>query len=470
MKIFPSTITVLAVLACAGITARAQSLDEAVAQTRAELKAATEEFSALTQRIADEKIPLAQKLNALESDLLAKRTEADKLGRQAENELVELNFARNSLTQRSNEVTYISGLLNEYLRAFETRIHIAEVERFKPAVDDAKAATESADVSTADRLARQLALMDASLTRLNGLLGGETFAGGALSPQGKLEQGKFTVLGPLAVFANDAGTVGGVVELIAGSPGPTVVDIGPDALPGIRGISTAGAGALKLDTTLGNARKVADSRDGFVEHFLKGGPVMWPIGAIALTGVIIALMKTVQLMRIRLATPMDVQKILNFLEKNSHAEAMKHAQSLTGPTGRLLVAAVEHADEKKEYIEEVLYEVMLDAKPRLERMIPFLALVAAAAPLFGLLGTVTGMINTFNMISVFGTGDPKTLSGGISEALITTEWGLYVAIPALIAQALLSRKVKGILGTMEQLTVSFVNGVPDKVENPFEQR
>jgi biopolymer transport protein ExbB len=106
---------------------------------------------------------------------------------------------------------------------------------------------------------------------------------------------------------------------------------------------------------------------------------------------------------------------------------------------------------------------MLAAKPGLESLLPFIALTAAAAPLLGLLGTVTGMISTFNMISLFGTGDPKTLSGGISEALITTEFGLYVAIPAVLAHAFLSRKAKGVLGSMEQTAVGFINGVPDKV-------
>jgi biopolymer transport protein ExbB len=125
----------------------------------------------------------------------------------------------------------------------------------------------------------------------------------------------------------------------------------------------------------------------------------------------------------------------------------------------MLEVALAHVDEPKEYLEEVMYEKMLSTKPRLEALLPVIALTAACAPLLGLLGTVTGMINTFNMISVFGAGDPRTLSGGISEALITTEFGLIVAIPALLMHAFLSRKVKGVMGSMEQTTVAFINGV-----------
>jgi biopolymer transport protein ExbB len=447
--------------------AHAQSFDQAIADTTKDLKVAVEELAAAQKQVAEEKIPLAQKLNDLEAELLKKRKELEDLSRRGDNQLVDLNRAKSELKARNDEVTYVSGLLNEYLRAFETRIHIAEVKRYQQLVDAAKTASETADITAEQKLTQQLALIDASLGRLEALLGGDTFAGSALSPKGQLETGKFTVLGPLAVFANDKGDVAGVVELIPGSPEPSVLNLGPDAVPGIKAITGSGAGTLKLDTTLGNALKVEETKDGFIEHIIKGGVVMYPIVGVALLGLVIAIIKWGQLATVRIATPMDVQKILNFLEKSDHAKAMQHAQSVKGPTGRLLVAAVEHANEKKEYIEEVLYEVMLDVKPKLEKFIPMLALVAAAAPLLGLLGTVTGMITTFNMISVFGTGDPKTLSGGISEALITTECGLYVAIPALISQALLNRKVKSILGAMEQLSVSFINGVPEREENPF---
>ena len=72
------------------------------------------------------------------------------------------------------------------------------------------------------------------------------------------------------------------------------------------------------------------------------------------------------------------------------------------------------------------------------------------------------MIQTFKLITVFGTGDAKSLSSGISEALITTEFGLYVAIPSLLASALLSRKAKGTLSEMEQTSVAFVNGLANR--------
>jgi biopolymer transport protein ExbB len=105
---------------------------------------------------------------------------------------------------------------------------------------------------------------------------------------------------------------------------------------------------------------------------------------------------------------------------------------------------------------------MLGARSKLERGLPFLALAATTGPLMGLLGTVTGMIATFKLISSFGSGDPKLLAAGISEALMATATGMAVAIPALLLHAFMSRKAKGILGSMEQTSVGFVNGVPER--------
>ena len=79
------------------------------------------------------------------------------------------------------------------------------------------------------------------------------------------------------------------------------------------------------------------------------------------------------------------------------------------------------------------------------------------SPLLGLLGTVTGMISTFHLIAIFGTGDAKLLSGGISEALITTEAGLVVAIPLLLLHAFLSRRVRAITEGLEKSAIRFIN-------------
>jgi len=86
-----------------------------------------------------------------------------------------------------------------------------------------------------------------------------------------------------------------------------------------------------------------------------------------------------------------------------------------------------------------------------------LAVLGAVAPLLGLLGTVTGMIDTFRVITLFGTSDPKLMSGGISEALVTTELGLAVAIPIMLLHTYLSRKSDHLIGDMEAKAVQMTN-------------
>ncbi len=111
----------------------------------------------------------------------------------------------------------------------------------------------------------------------------------------------------------------------------------------------------------------------------------------------------------------------------------------------------------REEIENGLQEAILSEMPAMERFLSTLGMLAAIAPLLGLLGTVTGMIDTFHVMTLFGTGDPRMMSGGISEALVTTMLGLSVAIPMMLAHTLLSRTVDNMIGQMEEKGVAFVN-------------
>ena len=169
--------------------------------------------------------------------------------------------------------------------------------------------------------------------------------------------------------------------------------------------------------------------------------------------------------RVKPAKSKDIEVILGHLRDDNDDAALAHAKSVGGPVGEMLCAAVQNAGQDREVIEEVLYETIIKTQPKLERFLAFIAVVAATAPLLGLLGTVTGMIKTFKLITIVGTGDARNLSSGISEALITTKWGLIVAIPTLIMHALLNRKAKGVVGSMEQAAVGFINGIVEMRES-----
>jgi biopolymer transport protein ExbB len=138
------------------------------------------------------------------------------------------------------------------------------------------------------------------------------------------------------------------------------------------------------------------------------------------------------------------------------AETLLHGRR-NSPVGHVLSAGLEmrHADRQTQ--ESVLQEAILNQLPKVERGMAVLAVLGAVAPLLGLLGTVTGMIDTFRVITLYGTGDPKLMSGGISEALVTTMLGLGVAIPIMLLHTFLSRRVDHIIGDMEERSVQLCN-------------
>jgi biopolymer transport protein ExbB len=121
----------------------------------------------------------------------------------------------------------------------------------------------------------------------------------------------------------------------------------------------------------------------------------------------------------------------------------------------MLKSALGNIGATQEVLENTLQEGLLRETPRLERFLPTLGVLATIAPLLGLLGTVSGMINTFKVITAQGAGDANAMAGGISEALLTTQFGLTVAVPLILIHHMLSRRVDKIVGDMEEKGTAF---------------
>lgn len=447
-------------------SARGEDLSTLATGATKDAEKALTELAALRKTLEAERVPLSRELAALEQKLIDRRAEYAKAQRFQENQLVELNALKGEARKRSEEVKYIDSLLLEYSRAFRSRLHFVEEPRYAAAFAELDKAA-APDQTSKQRFDRRAALLGTALDRTEGALGGELFEARALDKRGLIHQGKVVLVGPVAVFANAAGDVAGPLQQELNKADPSVVDVGPAIAEASRTLVSTGKGFLGTDPTLGNAFKLAALKESFYEKLEKGGWAMIPLLALGLSALCVAVLKWIQLSRFRLAKESDLQKVLQHLERGERDGALNHARSITGPAGDLLATAVKHADEKKEYIEEILYERMLAARTKLERGLPFLAVTATTGPLLGLLGTVMGMIATFKLISSFGSGDPKVLAAGISEALIATATGMTVAIPALLLHAFLGRMAKGIIGSMEQISVGFINGVPEVEKAPF---
>ena len=190
---------------------------------------------------------------------------------------------------------------------------------------------------------------------------------------------------------------------------------------------------------------------------LKGGGVLaYPIIGVGLIALVLILERTFVLTRIKSTSSKRMDNIMSCAEKNDWESCNKFCdENSEFPTCRVLRSTMAHLGETQEVIENAMQEAILRELPRMERFLPTLSILAAVAPLLGLLGTVTGMINTFNILTIFGTGDPRMMSGGISEALITTQLGLAVAIPVMLCHHMLERRVDRILSDIEEKGTRF---------------
>ncbi|MGZ8919654.1 MAG: hypothetical protein ACXW3L_01590, partial [Limisphaerales bacterium] len=289
----------------------AASFDEVRQSAQGDLQRALSDLSELQKKIGDEKIPLAKRLNELEEQLVTRRKELERAQREQENQLVDLNVLKAEVKRAKDENAFLNSLLTEFGRLFETRIHISEVPRYKEVIESGKLAAVSADSTPTEKTERGIAVLSSAASRIESLLGGQSFEGQALTPAGKLESGKFVLLGPVAVFASDKSDAAGLAELQLGSPEPSTISLEDAQMTQIRSFIASSSGELPIDPSSGNAVKIAATKDGFVEHILKGGVVMIPIVLLAIAAAIIAVIKWVQLSKIRVASPADLQTVID---------------------------------------------------------------------------------------------------------------------------------------------------------------
>jgi biopolymer transport protein ExbB len=155
-------------------------------------------------------------------------------------------------------------------------------------------------------------------------------------------------------------------------------------------------------------------------------------------------------------------RAISVQENSDWEEASGALRSSRTALAKVIAAGIENRAGGIEKIEEAMHSKALAEAGRLERFLPSIAVLATVSPLLGLLGTVTGMITTFNTIAAYGSSDPRLLSGGISEALITTEAGLIIAIPVMLIHSLLSSRVDRITEEMEKAIARTVNIFSEK--------
>jgi len=193
------------------------------------------------------------------------------------------------------------------------------------------------------------------------------------------------------------------------------------------------------------------------ETIAGGGTIGYIILALGVLGVLLILARVFLLTKAGSNVTKITDIVIAKVEAGQGEQALEAVKDFKGSTARVIKATLRNINKDRAHIEDIVTESILNESSSIDKFGNFVLVLAAVAPLLGLLGTVTGMIATFDIITTHGTGDPKLLSGGISEALVTTMLGLVVAIPLLLLGNLMSGWATSIKDSMEQSALHIVN-------------
>ena len=274
-----------------------------------------------------------------------------------------------------------------------------------------------------------------------------SYAADIVLANGESTSGTVTRVGPFVVFSDgkylqykelrDAPERGTVLQFLARQPESRITD----AARRVANASGDGFTKAAIDPTRGTLLGLIVESPNLKERFDQGGPIGRVIGVVTVIGVLYGVFRWVTLMMTAGAVSGQVRR---------------KKPSKSNPLGRVMLAYENTQSSDVETVALKLDDAILKEVPKLESGLNIIKVLAATAPLLGLLGTVIGMINTFQAITLFGTGDPQIMAGGISEALVTTVLGLIAAIPLLLLHAFAAGAAKTVSQTLEEQAAGII--------------
>lgn len=426
----------------------ADNLQTQIANVQQEVEDAVQTLRQVRDDIDSERIPLLAAYRAQRDHVLELRRrlqylqDADRLEDQERRRL-------ESETKRLEEqARFVLTALSEYRRGLETRMPVALRQAFEGKLNRMDMALRGAVVTSGANVAK--VVLEEAVALNQQRLPGLRFSGSALDASGTERQGDYLAIGPLVYFRDLTGGAG-IVTPTQGSLLPSVFE--GHSTRERQAVSALIEGntsvSIPVDVSGGAALKRERASATFLQQVRQGGFVMIPLLVTAVVAILISLKKIIEFRRLARTTTEPLDDVLACVMETQWAKAHEAAQQLSEPLSRLVDEGLEHRSAAREHIEEILHERLQLLSPSWENHLGTLAVLGGIAPLLGLLGTVTGMIHTFELVTLFGTGDARLLSGGISEALITTKFGLGIAIPVLVAHAFLVRRLRVIVNTLE---------------------
>lgn len=424
MKIIKIIVGVFAVC-CLPILASANAevekkLIERISQSQAELQN-------LQKKITQESATYANALDRQQQALKELREKAAVIRREKDEQLLSLEQLKTRVDQWSSQSNYQKSLLVHYLESTGLINALpGEEKQVKP---------------------EALALIATDITaKLNPAWVNSEL----ITPSGEVVPSQSLQLGAIKLAYNPELDLAGIVAESAGESRLAFI-FDNQQKNQIETLNTTGTGLVSFDPTLGKAFELIGQQDTLLGHIEKGGAWAIPIVLFGILALIISIAKTIEFIRL----PKLNKELGDLLIANKNSPdsfEVKNAIAQAGLPQQQLIDIVKRTPVSQQR-DDFMVAYLMEYRHKVERFMNLVSVTASIAPLLGLLGTVSGMITTFKMMTIFGTGDASTVSGGISIALITTELGLVVAIPSLIASALLSRKIKSYLHDLESFAI-----------------
>ncbi len=438
-----------------GTSAIDEKISTASLALQDDIKRDTAALIALREEIAEQREPMSERLRALQEEAAELRSEEERMQRlRRQGERDQARLAERAAAARES-IAYAQNLLTEYARTIDTRMTAAEVGALESDLKPLRDQLPESDGEVLVGLADQLLGLSSQWSMRR--MGGHIVSGTALDDDGIAQEGHFAVWGPLSFFADRETGLAGIAIPRVGrlEPGlhPVRVEQGAALLAVLDGQSAR----LPVDLTGGDAIRLEESRVHFVDRLRQGGFVMIPLLLTGLVALVLAIWKFVSLWRLQRAVGVDVAPVAALIQQGNIEQARERIASIRAPLADVVHEAIMHRHAPREHLEEILHEHVVNVLPQAERHLGMLAVLGGVAPLLGLLGTVTGMIHTFQLVTLFGSGDARLLSGGISEALVTTETGLIIAVPVLLVQAGLARWARSVVAALERKAMAIVN-------------
>lgn len=455
-------LLVAVLLAVCGTGVRAADVQAAAKTLDERIEGSLATYREQAAKVADEKVPLLRQIAGIENENIALRERLKDTQRFTLENNRSFDALRNRLEGLTSQTEFAERFMQQYLDTFESRMHVAEDQHYKEALTAIRVALDNPTLTPSERFAKHLESVELGLTRAEGVIGGYQFMGTAIAPGGIVKRGTIGILGPTAYFssaADDGDPVAGLLQFHSGTVEPAVAAFQAPFDENVRSFLHDKSGPLPLDASLGSAVLVQSANIRIADHIARGGPVGYAILILGAIALVLFLIKVYDLSRFKSVESRVLSDIIRTAREKNTEAALQRVRMVSGPVGEMLELGVKNINANRVLLEEMMLSVILRKRPEVERYLPFLAITAAAAPLLGLLGTVVGMIRTFALITVFGTSDPRALSAGISEALVTTELGLMVAIPTLVIHGVLSRMIKSRFGDMELVAFEFVKTI-----------